>query len=209
VTPSGLPPEVQRAVTDTLAQAVRILGLFHGPIHAEFRLNFGGERRLPQAERRSGLRPPEPVATGSLLGVWMLEVAARPIGGLCSRALRFCSPTLGEGFSLEELLIHLACGKTVHDVRRESAASGVMMVPIPRGGIYEGVEGVEAASGTPGVEDIVITAKPGQRLVSLPEGSSYLGFIFARGTSSHSVEAALRAAHEKLHFAIQPALPVV
>ena len=83
------------------------------------------------------------------------------------------------------------------------------MVPIPRGGVYEGVEGVEKASRTPGVEDIVITAKPGQRLVSLPEGSSYLGFIFARGTSPQLVEDALRGAHEKLCFAIIPALPVV
>jgi len=217
VTPSRLPREVQTVVTDTLAQAVRVLGLFHGPLHAEFRLNCRGERRpvptgsrdSPQAERHSGLHPQKPVADGSPPGVWVLEIAARSIGGLCSRALRFCSPTLGEGFSLEELLIHLASGENVHDVRRESAASGVMMVPIPRAGIYEGAEGVEAASRTPGVEDIEITAKPGQRLVPLPEGSSYLGFIFARGTLPHSVEAALRTAHEKLHFGIRPALPVV
>jgi biotin carboxylase len=186
VTPSRLPSDVQRAVTDTLAQAVQVLGLFHGPLHAEFRL-----------------------VTRSASDVWVLEIAARPIGGLCSRALRFCSPTLGEGFSLEELLIHLAFGKNVHDVRRETAASGVMMVPIPRSGIYEGVEGVEEASRTPGVEDIVITAKPGQRMVTLPEGSSYLGFIFARGTSPQGVEEVLRHAHEKLHFAISPALAVM
>jgi len=192
VTPSRLPRAVQSAVTDTLAQAFRVLGLFHGPLHAEFRLN-------PQEVERGGSAP----------GVWVLEIAARSIGGLCSRALRFCSPALGEGLSLEELLIHLAFGKNVHDVRRETAAAGVMMVPIPRGGVYEGVEGVEEASRTPGVEDIVITAKAGQRLVSLPEGSSYLGFIFARGTSPQLVEDALRGAHEKLCFAINPALPVV
>jgi biotin carboxylase len=192
VTPSRLPREVQMAVTDTLAQAVRVLGLFHGPLHAEFRLN-------PQNVRREDSAP----------SVWVLEIAARSIGGLCSRALRFCSPTLGEGLSLEELLIHLASGKNVQDVCRESAASGVMMVPIPRSGIYEGVEGVEEALRTTGVEDIVITAKPSQRLVTLPEGSSYLGFIFARGTLPQSVEGALRDAHEKLHFGIRPALPVV
>jgi len=192
VTPSRLPREVQEAVTDTLAQAVRVMGLFHGPLHAEFRLN-------PRNVARDGSAP----------DVWVLEIAARSIGGLCSRALRFCSPTLGEGFSLEELLIHLALGKSVHDVRREAAASGVMMVPIPRGGVYEGVEGVEEALRTSGVEDIVITAKPAQRLATLPEGSSYLGFIFARETSPQSVEAALRGAHEKLHFGIRPALPVV
>jgi biotin carboxylase len=192
VTPSRLPHAVQRAVTDTLAQAVRVLGLFHGPLHAEFRLN-----------------PPKAARDGSTLGVWVLEIAARSIGGLCSRALRFSSPTLGEHFTLEELQIHLASGTSVHDVHRESAASGVMMVPIPQGGIYEGVAGVEEASRTPGVEDIVITAKAGQKLVSLPEGSSYLGFIFARGASPQSVEAALRAAHQKLRFGIRTALPVV
>ena len=132
---------------------------------------------------------------------------AAPADG--SRALRFVSPTLGVGFSLERLLIHLASGKNVHDVRRELAASGVMMVPIPRSGIYQGVEGVEEASRTPGVEDIVITAKPGQKLVSLPEGSSYIGFIFARGTFPQGVEKALRDAHQKLHFAISPALAVM
>ena len=192
VTPSRLPREAQRTVTDTLAQAVRVLRLAHGPLHAEFRLdrqNVAGDGLAPR--------------------VWVLEIAARPMGGLCSRALRFSSPTLGEGFSLEELLIHLAFGKNVHDVRRETAASGVMMVPIPRGGIYESVEGVEEALSQPGVEDIVITAKPGQRLVPLPEGSSYLGFIFARGTSPPRVEDAIRRAHEKLCFAIAPALPVI
>jgi len=192
VTPSRLPREAQRTVIDTLAQAVRVLRLAHGPLHAEFRLdrqNVAGDGLAPR--------------------VWVLEIAARPMGGLCSRALRFSSPTLGEGFSLEELLIHLAFGKNVHDVRRETAASGVMMVPIPRGGIYESVEGVEEALSQPGVEDIVITAKPGQRLVPLPEGSSYLGFIFARGTSPPRVEDALRRAHEKLCFAIAPALPVI
>ena len=83
------------------------------------------------------------------------------------------------------------------------------MVPIPRDGIYESVEGVEEASSQPGVEDIVITAKPGQRLVTLPEGSSYLGFIFARGASPQWVEDALRGAHQKLCFTIVPSLPVV
>ncbi len=192
VTPSRLPPEVQAAVTDTLAQAVGVLGLFHGPVHAEFRL-----------------RPQNAVPDGSAPGVWVLEIAARCIGGLCSRALRFCSPTLGEGISLEELLIHLALGRNICDVRREAAASGVMMIPIPQGGVYQGVEGVEDALVTPGVEDIVITAKPAQRLVPLPEGSSYLGFIFARGTSAQFVEEALRGAHEKLHFGINPALRVL
>lgn len=209
VTPSRLRPEVQAAVTDTLALAVRVLGLSHGPIHAEFRLDCRGERRSPQAESRSAFRPQKAAVDVAPPDVWVLEIAARCIGGLCSRALRFCSPTLGEGVSLEELLIHLALGTDIRDVLRETAASGVMMIPIPQGGVYLGVEGVEEALATAGVEDIVITAKPGQKLVPLPEGSSYLGFIFARGASPQSVEEALRAAHEKLRFSVAPALPVI
>jgi len=229
VTPSRLPPEVQATVIDTLAQAVRVLALFHGPIHAEFRLNCRGERRPLQADGGAAILLPRlrdqdkflaagdtggtPTRPGRLPrsspGIWVLEIAARCIGGLCSRALRFCSPTLGEGVSLEELLIHLALGTDVQDVRREAASSGVMMIPVPQGGVYQGVEGVKDALRTASIEDIVITAKPAQKLVPLPEGSSYLGFIFARGASPQAVEDALRAAHRKLRLSITPALPVV
>ena len=159
------------------------MGLREGPVHAELRIGPSG-----------------PV---------VIEVAARSIGGLCSRALRFCSPTLGGGISLEELLIATALGMNVRDVRREAAASGVMMIPIPHEGIYEDVQGLERARAAPGVEDVVITARPTQKLVPLPEGSSYLGFIFARGSSPEFVEDALRRAHEKLQFVIATALPVM
>ncbi len=183
VTPSRLAPETQVAVHEALGRAVRALGLYHGPLHAEMRLNP--------------------------CGVWILEVAARSIGGFCSRALRFHSPSEANLISLEELIIRLALGEPIQDVRREDQAAGVMMIPIPEAGIFEHVEGVELAIQTPGVEDIQITAKPNQKLVSLPEGSSYLGFIFARGSTPESVEAALRQAHGKLHFVIQPALHVI
>jgi biotin carboxylase len=183
VTPSRLKPETQTAVIETLERGAAALGLFHGPLHAELRLNSGG--------------------------VWILEVAARSIGGLCSRALRFTSPDLGNSISLEELIIRLALGNEIRTVRREDVASGVMMIPIPQAGIFEQVEGVEEALETPGVEDVRITAKPNQKLVPLPEGSSYLGFIFARGATPEFVEAALRQAHKKLQFVIHPALPVI
>ena len=183
VTPSRLPPETQATVAWTLERAVRALGLYHGPLHAELRLNSGG--------------------------VWVMEVATRSIGGLCSRALRFHWPGAPNLISLEELIIRLALGEPIHDVRREEQASGVMMIPIPEAGIFENVEGVERAMQTPGVEDIQITAKPSQKLVPLPEGASYLGFIFARGNSPDFVEDALRQAHGKLRFVIQPALPVI
>ena len=109
----------------------------------------------------------------------MLEVAARPIGGLCAKALRF-----EESMPLEELIVRHALGENIAAIKREDSASGVMMIPIPSAGVYEGVENVEAAEKVEGIESIEITAKLQQKLVPLPEGASYLGFIFARGASA-------------------------
>ena len=178
VTPSRLPETTQAEIAQMAAQAARAVGLSHGPIHAEVRLT-------PQGPR-------------------VLEIAARPIGGLCARALRF-----ENGWSLEELIIRHALGEPVERVRREPAASGVMMIPVPSAGVLEVVRGEAEARGVPGVEDIRVTAKLKQKLVPWPEGSSYLGFIFARGESPGEVEMALREAHRRLEFVITPALPVV
>ncbi|PYV10499.1 MAG: carboxylate--amine ligase [Acidobacteria bacterium] len=183
VTPSRLKPEIQSQVVETLGRAARALGLHHGPLHAEVRINSDG--------------------------VWVLEVAARPIGGLCSRALRFSLAGVSGDLSLEELLIRLALGEDVRKARREEPASGVMMIPIPAAGAFQGVEGVEEARRIPGVEEIHITVKPNEKLVPLPEGASYLGFIFARGPSPGFVEEALRAAHRKMKFTVGPELPVI
>jgi biotin carboxylase len=183
VTPTRLSPPAQAAVIETLERAVTALALFHGPLHAELRLNAHG--------------------------VWVLEVAARSIGGLCSRALRFHSSGNAHPISLEELIIKLALGEPIHDVHREIEASGVMMIPIPEAGVFEQVDGVEQSLATPGVEELRITARPLQKLVPLPEGCSYLGFIFARGTRPEIVEEALRRAHGRLRFKIARALPVV
>lgn len=171
VTPSREPAEVQRDLLDITARAVRALGLRHGPVHAELRHN---------AE-----------------GAWMLEAHARPIGGLCARALRF-----GGGTPLEELILRHALGEDVSQARLAGGASGVMMIPIPKGGVYEGVDGVERAGAVPGIHDVMITAAEGQRLIPLPEGSSYLGFLFARAESPDAVETALRQAHAELRFRI-------
>jgi biotin carboxylase len=183
VTPSRLPQDEQQQVVDTLSTAVEAVGLKHGPLHAEMRINSEG--------------------------AWLLEVAARPIGGLCARALRFEVPGSAELISLEELVIQLALGHSVERIRREPAAAGVMMIPIPEEGIFHHAEGVDDARATPGIEDVSITAKPDHKLVVLPEGSTYLGFIFARGGSPEFVEQALRSAHRKLGFVISPALPVL
>lgn len=175
VTPSREPAKVQQALLDTTARAVAALGLFHGPVHAELRYNTEG--------------------------AWILEAAARPIGGLCARALRF-EPDL----PLEELILRHALGEDASGARLADAASGVMMIPIPKGGIYESVDGLDRARAVPGIEDAVITAKPGQLLVPLPEGASYLGFLFARGNSAAEVETALRRSHAELRFQIATAL---
>jgi hypothetical protein len=102
-----------------------------------------------------------------------------------------------------------ALGESPDDWRRETAASGVMMIPIPQAGIYRGVEGVEAARGVAGIDDVRITAKPDQKLVPLPEGGSYLGFVFAHGDTPAAAEQSLREAHARLRFLIDPEVPMV
>ena len=174
--PSREPVEIQNAIEETVRRAVTALGLSNGPIHAECRVN----------ER----------------GVWMLEVAARPIGGLCARALRFES-----GRTLEEIIVRHALGESVLDERVATGGSAVMMIPIPKSGIYAGVQGVdEAAKIAAAVE---ITAAPGQHLQALPEGASYLGFLFAYESTALVAEQTVRAAHAKLMFEIQESLAVL
>ena len=175
VMPSRETPHVQQDLAETAARAARALGLRHGPVHAELRHN---------AE-----------------GAWMLEMHARPIGGLCARTLRFEG-----GMSLEELILRHAVGEDVSGARPLSGASGVMMIPIAKGGIYESVEGTERAAAVEGIEDVIVTAAAGQRLVPLPEGASYLGFLFARGRSPAAVEESLRRSHAELRFHIATAL---
>jgi hypothetical protein len=137
-------------------------------------------------------------------GPWALEAAPRPIGGLCSRALRF-GP---ERISLEELLIRNALQLGGEDVEREEAASGVMMIPVPRGGIFEGVDGIDEAERVVGIDEIRITARLRDYIAAWPEGSSYLGFIFARAEKPEDAEQALREAHAKLQFRFSPRLAV-
>ena len=195
-TPSSTDAIVQRRIVEAVMAAVRGIGLRHGPIHAECRVNGDG--------------------------VHVLEVAARPIGGLCARALRFRRQTDavarttrpadeddGRTMSLEEVLLRHAIGDTVSDVVREDSASGVMMIPIPKRGVYRGVDGVDDARAVGGIEDIRITAKPETALVPLPEGKSYLGFIFSRGSTARDVVRALRDAHARLRFSIDREVAVV
>jgi biotin carboxylase len=176
VTPSRLPEGTQAAVAEVAARAARALGLCDGAVHAELRLR-------PTA---AGL---EPV---------VLEIAARSIGGLCGRTLRF-----GTGMSLEELILRRALGRAVPSFERERAAAAVLMIPIPRGGVLEEVRGLDEARAVPRIEDVTISILKGQEVVPLPEGSRYLGFIFSRAATPGEAEAALREAHRHLEFVIR------
>jgi biotin carboxylase len=182
VTPSRLPEAHQREVERCAVEAARALGLSHGPLHAEFRINDAG--------------------------VWPLEVAPRPIGGLCARALRFQSAQGKETIGLEELLLRHAVDLQGSDWPREALASGVMMIPVPQSGVLEKVAGEEEARAIPGVTELHITARLHDHITAWPEGSSYLGFLFARAGDPKEVEKSLREAHGKLRFTLTPRLPV-
>jgi biotin carboxylase len=171
VTPSRLPAATQDAIRRVTTDACAALGLQEGPIHAELRVNDEGP--------------------------WIIEVAARSIGGLCSRTLRF-----GTGMTLEELILRQALGLPLPSLQREGRAAGVAMLPVPRRGTVREVTGVEAAAGVPGIEDVTITTHVGQYVEPLPEGWQYLGFVFARADTPDVVEQALRDAQARLTFTI-------
>ena len=173
VTPSRLSPKIQDACAGTARAAAAALGLQEGPIHAEMRVN---ESRVS-----------------------VIEIAARSIGGLCSRTLRF-----GTGMSLEELILRHALGLGIPAAEREALAAAVMMIPIPKAGVLQEVRGVADARAIAGIEEVTISAHAGSRLVPLPEGDRYLGFIFSRAGTPERAEAALREAHARLEFRIAP-----
>jgi biotin carboxylase len=179
VTPSRLPRALQERIHLEVGRACREAGLVTGPVHAEARVNEQG--------------------------IWLLEIAARSIGGLCGRVL-----THSLGMSLEELILRPLVGKPVAEplaLAGESGAAGVMMIPIPQRGIYRGLEGLAAAQSVPGVTGVTITAEPGQIVAPPPDGTSYLGFIFARASIPADAETALRIAHRCLKFDIRAEYP--
>src|ERR1700676_906621 len=182
VTPSRLADSQQREIERCAVDAVRALGLSQGPVHAEFRVNDDG--------------------------VWPLEAAPRPIGGLCARALLFAPEATTQSIGLEELLLRHTLNLPGRDWPREQSASGVMMIPVPKSGVLEKIEGEAAARSLPGIPALEITARLHDYISSWPEGSSYLGFLFAKGNTAEEVEQAIRAAHAKLHFELTQRLPV-
>ncbi len=177
VTPSRLPEEIQAAISRRTAESAAAIGLREGPIHAELRIDL---------ERGD---------------IWMIELAGRSIGGLCSSILEF-----GAGMGLEELILRHAVGIPVGSTERSHDAAGVMMIPIPKAGMLRCVDGIEEARSVENVTGVEITAPLNQPIVPLPEGESYLGFIFARADTPEHAEAALRDAHELLRFRIDPTI---
>ena len=180
VTPSRAEAEIQFRIAAAVEEASHALGLGHGPVHAECRVT-------PQGQ------------------IYILEVAARPIGGLCSRVLAFAGP---EAASLESVLLAHAVGQSIDRYTREADAAAVMMIPIPRRGMFRQMHGIDAARRVPGITEIRITAKEGQLLEPLPEAGSYLGFIFARGARPEDAERSVRGAHALLAPDITAALLV-
>jgi biotin carboxylase len=173
VTPSRLPKETQNEIAVYASRAAEAIGLREGPVHCELRVNQEG--------------------------VWVIEVAARSIGGRCSRSLRFAA-----GMSLEELILQHALRMELPPLAREQQAAGVMMLPIPAAGVLHEVCGQAEALAVPGIEELEIVAQPGEELLPLPEGTRYLGFLIARGDSPDAVEASLRDAHKRLSVIIGP-----
>ncbi|HVS27263.1 MAG TPA: ATP-grasp domain-containing protein [Burkholderiales bacterium] len=177
VTPSRLPQKTQDEIQQTVQRTCQLAGLTTGPVHAEMRLNSAG--------------------------IWILEMAARSIGGLCGHVLRYAL-----GMSLEELILRQALGEPLPALGPGKTAA-VMMIPIPMRGIYQGVRNLDLARHMPGITDIRITIEPGQDIVPAPEGASYLGFIFAIAANPQEVESVIRSAHRCLQFDIQPEFKVV
>ena len=183
VTPSLAPEPMQWDILDAVSRAAAALGLQHGPVHAEVRV----------ADR----------------GVYVLSVAAKPMEALWSPTLRFQKKDEGRPggptVPLEEVLLRHALGESPSDWRREAAASGVMMIPVPARGVLRSVEGVADAAAIPGIDAVRILVTADQLVVPRPDASAQLGVIFAHGATTEEVEGSLREAHALLRFAIDPA----
>jgi hypothetical protein len=178
VTPSTLPEDVQTECRRVAAAALTAMGIGHGPVHVEMKVSDDatwGER------------------------VRVVEVAARSIGGLCSRSLNFGLL----GTTLETLILRNAIGLEKPELRREPVASGVLMIPIPKTGRFVSVEGLDRVRGLDHVTSIDITTTPGSRVAAPPEGDRYLGFIFSRSQERSEVEDALRRARDIVQVVIE------
>ncbi|MCK4742340.1 MAG: ATP-grasp domain-containing protein [Sulfuriflexus sp.] len=173
ISPSRLSDDVQKEITDTVAAACQAYGLRQGPVHAELRIDANNK-------------------------AWVMEIAARTIGGECARLVE-----LATGQKLEKLVLADLLNLPLPSIKFKGGA-GVLMIPIPRAGILRRIEGITAARSVKGIEEVVISVRDGHELVPLPEGSSYLGFIYAITNSAAEAESALREAHRHLNIVTAP-----
>lgn len=178
ITPSRLPRGLQRMARRRVQEGCAACGLREGPVHAELRIRG--------------------------LDAWIIEIAARTIGGDCARLFRFGAADK----SLETVILQHALGETPDFSWPERQAAGVSMIPTPGAGVLRRVEGVLEASRIPGIQEVSIAVREGYPLVPLPEGGEYLGFVFAEGSDPDEVEAALRRANELLKVIIAPSIPL-
>jgi hypothetical protein len=181
VTPARLAPARQHLIAGHIARAALALGLHHGPIHAECRVDGDA--------------------------IVVLEVAPRPIGGLCARAIPVVAPD-GTRCSLEDVLLAHALGQTLDHYGHQAIASGVLMIPVPETGRLRLVEGVEEVRALPLVTAVEITAKAGALLETLPEGGTYPGFVFAQGPQPDEVVDTLRDASSRVRLVMERTLPI-
>ena len=178
VTPSRLPRSVQALAAERVRAGCAAYGLTEGPVHAELRIHDGD--------------------------AWIIEIAGRTIGGDCARLFTF-----GSGTSLEHLVLQRALGESPGGpFRGEARAAGVLMIPTPGAGTLRRVEGVMDAGRIPGIREVSITVREGYELTPLPEGGTYLGFVFALGDDPAEVEASLRAAQDAIRVVVAPRLAV-
>ena len=178
VTPSRLPPPVQALAARRVREGCAAYGLTEGPVHAELRLHDGD--------------------------AWIIEIAGRTIGGDCARLFTF-----GSGTSLEHLVLRRALGRSPGaPFRGDGGAAGVLMIPTPGAGTLRRVEGVMAANRIAGIREVSITVREGYELTPLPEGGTYLGFVYALGESPAAVEESLRRAQEVIRVVVAPSLAV-
>ena len=179
VTPSRLPEPVQALAAERVRAGCAAYGLTEGPVHAELRIHDGD--------------------------AWIVEIAGRTIGGDCARLFTF-----GSGVGLEHLVLERTLGRPPPETafRGAGRAAGVLMIPTPAAGTLRRVEGVMAASLIPGIREVSISVREGYALVPLPEGGTYLGFVFALGEDPAGVEASLRRAQEAIRVVVAPSLAV-
>jgi biotin carboxylase len=175
--PSILPEAVQQQIREEVERCCQAYGLHHGPIHAEARI--------------------------SDKGIYLIEIAARTIGGQCGQLIDYIMDA-----RLEEIVLHLATSDENAITMAENRYAGVLMIPIPSVGILRRVEGMIEAQNVEHIRQIDIHIQPGYELVPLPHGESYLGFIFADSTSYQATYRALKEAHEKLHFVTSELIPL-